>query len=339
MIRSAAPHYPVLRGFLWRLYAAYKKHKDIKAIDGMLSSGSVEELIEYLGLQEDLPKLFSEDGEEDHSSPGLGCIETHLRVTHADLIAELQSKFQDDAEFPCCCCERLCRRTAVSCVDFSNLGKYQTAVWLTLKAHIQQNSGTEQLYICKYCQPFLNKITMPAGCVLNELFTEPVPDELKALDALSKQFIQRAKAFQTIVQLGTYSGKVPSCNALQACRGTMFYLPLPLNKTLETLSEIHDMVTLPDPELFIILNGVPTKHKVVWQTLVDINVLKLAIHKLKEINWVYKNFDDQSLDDAAKKVVEVVDKASSKMIEGPLLMTLLHYSLIPSDHWINKGRH
>ena len=109
----------------------------------MLSSGSVEELIEYLGLQEDLSKLFSEDGEEhavvskDHSSPGLGCIETHLRVTHADLIAELQSKFQDDAEFPCCCCERLCRRTAVSCVDFSKLSKYQTAVWLTLKAHIQ----------------------------------------------------------------------------------------------------------------------------------------------------------------------------------------------------------
>ena len=302
VIRSAAPHYPVLRGFLWRLYAAYKKHKDIKAIDGMLSSGSVEELIEYLGLQEDLPKLFSEDGEEhavvseDHSSPGLGCIETHLRVTHADLIAELQSIFQDDAEFPCCCCERLCRRTAVSCVDFSNLSKYQTAVWLTLKAHIQQNSGTEQLYICKYCQPFLNKNTMPARCVLNGLFTEPVPDELKALDALSKQLIQRAKAFQTIVRLGTYSGKVPSYNALQACRGTMFFLPLPLNKTLETLSEIHDMVTLPDPELFIeihdmvtlpdpelfiILNGVPTKNKVVWQTLVDINVLKLAIHKLK----------------------------------------------------------
>ena len=98
VIRAAAPHYPVLRGFLWRLYAAYKKHKDIKAIDEMLSSGSVEELIKYLhvGLQEeeDLPKLFSEDGEEhaivseDHSSPGLGCVESHLRITHADLMAD-----------------------------------------------------------------------------------------------------------------------------------------------------------------------------------------------------------------------------------------------------------
>ena len=86
------------------------------------------------------------------------------------------------------------------------------------------------------------------------------------------------KAFQTIVQLGTYSGKVPSYNALQTCKGAMFFLPLPLKKSLETLSEIHDMVTLPDPELFIILNGVPTKNKVVWQTLVDINALKLAIN-------------------------------------------------------------
>ena len=55
----------------------------------MLCSGSVEELIKYLGLQEDLPKSFGEDGEEhaiiseDHSSPGLGCIESHLRITHA----------------------------------------------------------------------------------------------------------------------------------------------------------------------------------------------------------------------------------------------------------------
>ena len=325
VIRAAAPHYPVLRGFLWKLYSVNKKHMAIKAIDSMLSSGSVDELIEYLGLKDNLTELFSEEGaehpivSEDHSLPGLGCIERHLLVTHAELIAELQSKFSDDAEFPCCCCERLCRRTAVSCVDFSNLSKYQTAAWLTLKAHILQNSGTQKLYICKYCLPYLNKNTMPARCVLNGLVTEPVPDELKSLDPLSKQLIQRAKAFQTIVRLGTYSGKVPAYNALQACKGTMFFLPLPLNKTWETLSEVHvsetDIVPLPDPELFIILNGVPTKNKVVWQTLVDVNALKLAIHKLKEINWLYKNLDDQALDDAAKKVVEVVDKASSRMLE------------------------
>ena len=115
---------------------------------------------------------------------------------------------------------------------------------------------------------------------MNGLFTKPVPDELKSLDALSKQLIQRANAFQTIVRLGTYSGKVPAYNALQACKGIMFFLPLPLNKTWETLSEVHvsetDVVPLPDPGLFIMLNGVPTKNKVVRQTLVDLNALKFS---------------------------------------------------------------
>lgn len=183
-----------------------------------------------------------------------------------------------------------------------------------------QNGATEQLHICQYCRPFLNKNTIPARCVLNGLVVEPIPEELKSINALSKQLIQRAKAFQTIVRLGTYSGKVPAYNALQACRGYMFFLPLPLSKTWDTLSEVELgradlLVALPDPQLFIIVNGVPTKDKIVWQTLVDVNAVTLAIQKLKEINWLYKNVDDASLDEATKNIVEVVDKASSIMLE------------------------
>ena len=78
------------------------------------------------------------------------------------------------------------------------------------------------------------------------------------------------------------------------------FLPLPLNKTWDTLSEIElggsGLVALPDPQLYIIVNGVPTKDKIVWQTLVDVNAVKLAIQILKEINWLYKNVDDASLD-------------------------------------------
>ena len=40
--------------------------------------------------------------------------------------------------------------------------------------------------------------------------------------------------------------------------------------------------------------------KIVWQTLVDVNAVKVAIQKLKEINWLYKNVDDASLDETAK---------------------------------------
>ena len=303
IIRAATPHFPVLRTFTRLLYKARKCHMTILAIDSALSCGNIDEFIPFLGLKAKFSDLFSEDGvehavvSEDHSSSGLGCIERDLKVTHADLIAELQFKFNDDAEFACCSCERLCQRKQVSRVNFS-LDKYETDAWQRTKAHVLQNGVTEQLlYICQYCRPFLNKNTIPARCVLNGLVTEPTPPELKSLNALCKQLIQRAKAFQIIVWLGTYSGKVPAYNALQACRGCMFFLPLPLNKTWDTLSEVELgrtdlLVALPDPQLYIIVNGVPTKDKIVWQTLVDVNAVKLAIKKLKEINWLYKNVDD-----------------------------------------------
>ena len=74
----------------------------------------------------------------------------------------------------------------MSCVNFS-LDKYETDAWQKTKAHILQNGVTEQLiYIYQYCRPFLNKNTIPARSVLNGLVTEPIPEELKLQNALSK---------------------------------------------------------------------------------------------------------------------------------------------------------
>ena len=65
----------------------------------------------------------------------------------------------------------------------------------------------------------------------------------------------------------------------------MFFLPLPLKRTLETLEEVtfatHVLakkVRLPNPELYIIVNGKPKSGKVVWQTLVNVNAIKVAVH-------------------------------------------------------------
>ena len=77
----------------------------------------------------------------------------------------------------------------------------------------------------------------------------------------------------------------------------MFFLPLPLNKTLETLDAVRDSskVALPNPELYVIVNGKPTKGKVVWRNLVNVNQIKTAVQKLTEINWLYNNVDDESV--------------------------------------------
>ena len=107
-----------------------------------------------------------------------------------------------------------------------------------------------------------------------------------------------------------------------------------LNKTFETLDQVKhsgDMLApnsvLPDPELYIIVNGKPTKTKVVWRTLVDVNHVKAAIRKLKESNWLYKEVNDDSVDDAAKKVIEVTVLAA-QCLRRPRMMTLLAFKLL-----------
>ncbi|KAL5515744.1 hypothetical protein EMCRGX_G000953 [Ephydatia muelleri] len=76
-------------------YTHTKQHGAIPVDLNALASGNIEELIPFMGMKDNLSDVFSEDGvehavvSEDHSSSGLGCIERDLKVTHADLIAEL----------------------------------------------------------------------------------------------------------------------------------------------------------------------------------------------------------------------------------------------------------
>ena len=92
-----------------------------------------------------------------------------------------------------------------------------------------------------------------------------------------------------------------------------------MRKTLETLDQVKHTskakLALPNPVLYIIVNGRPTKSKVVWRTLVDVNAVKTAIKRLREINWLYREVHDESVDEAAKQVIEVTKNTSSTMLE------------------------
>ena len=72
---------------------------------------------------------------------------------------------------------------------------------------------------------------------------------------------------------------------------------------------------LPAPELYLIVNGTPVKSNAVWRSLVDFNRVKWALLKLKEINWLYQDVHDNSVDEASKKVIEVVSSTSITMLE------------------------
>ena len=194
-----------------------------------------------------------------------------------------------------------------------------TDVWRDLKLHIPQNKSQVALqphYVCQYCQPILNKNNMPCRCILNGMLTEPVPKELQVLDPLSKQLIQWEKAFQATVWLGTYTGKVPTYNMLKACKGAMFFLPLPLDRTLQTIEDVESnaSVGLPDPEIYVLVSGKPSKNKLLWQSLVNVGHIRAAVEKLREINWLYAAVVDSSVDDASRRNVESVSDTTSSML-------------------------
>ena len=241
-------------------------------------------------------------------------LEAQLLITHAGLIGELEEEIYDFPEHACCSCERLHQRKSVTVVKLSDdLG---SNVWPKLKKFILEqtlDAWDHILYMCNYCKPMIKRDRLPPRCVLNGLQTVPIPPELAALDPLSRQLIQRAKCYQTIVRLGTYTAKVPMYNSLKACKGNVFFLPLPLNKTLETLDECGG--ALPNPELYIIVNGRPTKSKVVWRSLVEVNHVKNAVRTLKLCNWLYNDVHKESVDEATKHIIEVTNAATTGMLE------------------------
>jgi len=76
---------------------------------------------------------------------------------------------------------------------------------------------------------------LPAYCILNNFFTHDVPDVIASLNTFEKIFIQRTKAFQTVLKIGTVNKKLPQRQMIQKIKGRTFHLPLFLQETLNKL--------------------------------------------------------------------------------------------------------
>ena len=327
ILRAASTHYPLLRNFLKYVYAALESHKVLYCLDTALQNGDLNSLVNLLDILDFKSlisfkeKIMSKDSEDmitEGNNEELG-LESEILLKHAKIVSDLEKQISDFAINECCSCECLYQRKAVTRIKLSdNLGG---TVWSRLKDHIAA-SESEQcnmetlLYICYYCKLKIKKDILPPRCILNGLQTIPIPQELISLDPLSSQLIQLAKCYQTIVRLGTYTAKVPIYNSLKACKGTVFFLPLPFEKTLSTIDQINhsDKTILPNPELYIIVNGKPTKDNVMWRTLLNVKNIRAAIKKLKEINWLYKDIENTSVDRVTKEITEVISKISSRML-------------------------
>ena len=87
----------------------------------------------------------------------------------------------------------------------------------------------------------------------------------------------------------------------------MFFLPLPLDGTLQTIEDVESnaSVGLPDPDIYILVSGKPSKNKLLWQSLVNVGHVKAVVEKLREINWPYAAVDYSSVDDTSWRILRV----------------------------------
>ena len=323
ILRAASAHHKVLRTFMRRVYRAKASHESLAGIDRALGEGDFKHLL--CATKKSFDELLTTNdfvGEEGSSINNsffrVLNLETTLQLQHSLVISQLEKEWNDDAENVCCSCQCLFQRKSVTKANFSK--HFDSDIGSELVDYILKHTPPgedETLYMCSYCKPKIKADVLPPRCVLNGLETIPIPSELDKLDALSKQFIQLAKCFQTVVRLGTYTCKVPVYNSLKACKGSVFFLPLPFNKTCETLSNVEGSAKsgVASPELYILVNGKPTKANVVWRSLVNIERVKAAIRKLKEIHKLYKSVEADSLDETTQKVIEVANNATTKMLD------------------------
>ena len=133
ILRAASPHYPKLRRFLAALYESIRNHKHIFSFDQALQSGDFEMLVK-LCYDDDYQKILSSATVMDTSSNvssiqdapiglqqlKLPDLEADLYLGYAEMIANLEKKLSDDAEFACCSCERLHQRRQVTGFKFSD---------------------------------------------------------------------------------------------------------------------------------------------------------------------------------------------------------------------------
>jgi hypothetical protein len=246
IIRAASTHYPILRKFLRMIYAAIDDDRVINAIDRALEAGNFQRLLWACKI-DSCDSLLANDIEQTAVINANGLknvglrdpnIEVIMHLEHAHSIELYEKHLSDYAVHQCVSCKCLYRRSNVTEVKLTD--KIGNTAWKLLKQYIKERSQPKDvLYMCNLCKGKLRNNLMPPRCVLNGLLTLEVPPELTNLDALSLQLIQLAKSYQTVVRLGTYTGKVPAHSSLKACRGTMLFLTLLFDRTLGTLNRVQ----------------------------------------------------------------------------------------------------
>nr|AAR99846.1 hypothetical protein 3 [Hyposoter didymator ichnovirus] len=193
------PHFPQVR-LLNRLFNKISALlRSVGKIDEALNPTNVENLHQFANKAKENATHFQSTGE-------ILLDEDAILRKYEHAFLAFQKKASKLPRFPCMSCQKLCCLTDVRTLD--NIRVLPTGqIWDDLKLFIEKNEECDSDYICQYCLTKFRSGSLPPTCILNNLHVCAVPTPLAELNEYEQILIQRVRAFQTVVKMGSVQKK------------------------------------------------------------------------------------------------------------------------------------
>ncbi|XP_024941433.1 uncharacterized protein LOC112494451 [Cephus cinctus] len=277
-----APHFPKIRYIKRLFYSLVNFNKELCDMDEALNSNDVIKLCHISDQAQKKAQICNKSNTEE-----ITLNEDKIQTVYSHAFRAYTKRMIDTPRFKCISCEKLCCQKSGSFIEISKtmLGP----IWTSFMEYLAKclPKPNEYNFLCRYCRDKFHQDTLPPICILNSLDVPAVPYEITCLNSFERILIQRVKAFQTVQKLQPVSKtNMPHRHRVPKVVGRTFHLPLPLEETIKKVCPRTEAIN-PNHELYILVRGIPTKSKIVWERLVDLKKVWKALKWLKSNNPHY----------------------------------------------------
>ena len=132
--------------------------------------------------------------------------------------------------------------------------------------------------LCAYCYGKMQNGEMPRTSLINHMDTGKTPREISQLNQFERLFIKLASHFAVYInfKLATTLRKRKSDEKMKAIKGFAVNIPVPIQDNVNKIGDGRPGKLI-DPQKYLILHSNPTKSKIVWKSLIDVNKVFTAL--------------------------------------------------------------
>jgi len=298
-----------LRSLVRTLHATLRCENLLTEITDALNKGDHVRLEAVLKIVEK-----SKDGYTAEDANRSDLSEQQLLSDNGKAVTEFYKSANSLPDSVCVSCERLLFAKSMK-KKISSIVR-ETKAWASFKSGMQICESDDALSLCDYCHGKFRADEIPNRCVLNGLRTDSLPNDLQGLNFLEKILVQKGNCFQTVVRLGNVTSHRPKTEMVKAVKGCVLHLPLPTEATINSVLNREKA-----DNVHILVNGVPTRNRDIWQSLVNFEKVTKAIQCLKDINPLYSDITVRSVEQMETDL-EIDAKGKSTSDDHSLLVPI-----------------